>query len=334
MPEVSPNDSTERFADADAYQAPRHDPAWRRYLRATYLIIGTISFGGLLVRASVADRWIVLATLFYATPWPLLVVGCAVSVGLTALLRWFAQTSMWCVLLLIAASLCWQTQWFANTPRAERADEVTVMFWNAARRTDMTLAAEFINTQDADIVGLVEAGSAKPQARQFWREHCPKYDVSFLGGGLILLTKGTSGTSTPGDLGHQSFYRWIPVQVRGQELQCVVVDLKSDPYYSRRSVLGNLAGDMETLNDQPVLIMGDFNTPTDSVHFGALRQRHRELFEATGQGYSPTWPHPVPVLTLDQMWANEWIVPLECRRIAPVNSDHQAVWCRIAIQGG
>lgn len=301
-------------------------PLLRKQLgRLGLRVIAGVTLAGLLVRLLTGDRWPVLATLFYATPLPLLVVGSAVSLIGNLARGQRAWSLVWCVLLLGTAGACWQRDFERQSPQELSGDEIRVMFWNAARQQDMTDAAAFINRVDADVVGLVEAGRAQPEHRRFWAEHCPEYDVSFLGGGLILLVKGTSGETVPGDLGYESFYRRIPVRVRDREFMCVVVDLKSDPLYPRGPVLGKLAADMSEFHEQPLVVMGDFNTPSDSIHYAALRESHREAFESAGHGYSPTWPYPWPVMTLDQMWLNGKVNVLQCERVAPVHSDHFAV---------
>ena len=307
-----------------------HDRPVNRYWRAAYLFCGAVSIAGLFTRLTVTDRWLFLSTIYYATPLALLCVGCLCSAICTWALKWRRQSLVWAV-LSVAMFFAWSTTCFSDKSQPTVESDISVMFWNVARKKDMAPAANLINQVDADVVALVESGWANAERRQFWEEHCPNYDISLLGGGLLVMTKGTSGTCVAEELAKNSIYRRIDCQVNGHELTCVVVDLKSDPYYSRRPVLGKLANELAPFRDKNLVVMGDFNTPVESVHFGPMRQFLREAFEVSGKGYAPTWPHPAPVLWLDQIWVGPTIQPIQCHRLTPVNSDHRPVLAMLRI---
>lgn len=318
---------------APVSNAPPCQPeaAHHRYWRALYLFSGAITLAGLLIRATVADRWLFCSTIFYATPLPLLACGGAIAVLCTNRLKWFGQMSFWCVLLVVTLAVWGLSDWKRH-PQRSTEDSISVLFWNVARRSDTKPAAEYITRINADVVALVEAGPANADRRKYWQENCPGYDVSMLGGGLMLLTKGTSGQATAGELARASIYRLIRCQVKGQEVTCAIVDLKSDPFYSRGPILAGLDAVLKPYHDENLIVLGDFNTPVDSVHYAPLRAQLTEVFETVGTGYAPTWPAPVPVLWLDQVWVNERIEPLGCVRLPPVNSDHHPVLCRIRVR--
>jgi endonuclease/exonuclease/phosphatase (EEP) superfamily protein YafD len=219
----------------------------------------------------------------------------------------------------------WHWHDWQRHPVPAKGDDITVLFWNVARRPDMAPAAARIREIDADVVALVEAGGAHAERRKFWKEQLPDYDLSTLGGGLLLFIKGTSGKSTPGELDRGSLWRLIPCETKGAQFNCMVVDLKSDPYYSRRKVFQQLLDLTQQLDGEPLLMVGDFNTPIDSLHYRSMREHLREAFEVAGHGYAPTWPYPAPVLTLDQVWVNRHVEVVHCRRLTPVNSDHLPV---------
>ena len=109
------------------------------------------------------------------------------------------------------------------------------------------------------------------------------------------------------------------------------VDLGSSPFYLRAASIRELARLVERVGDQPVIVAGDFNTPLDSVHYQWLRDIGlSELFEASGSGYLPTWPTPIPVLSLDQIWVRRTLKPLACVREWDRHSDHAGVIGTIA----
>jgi endonuclease/exonuclease/phosphatase (EEP) superfamily protein YafD len=184
---------------------------------------------------------------------------------------------------------------------------------------------------DADVIVLIEAGDPTDAMRAMWQRQCPGYDVSLLGGGMVCLVRGSSGDAAAPRVDDRSQLRQITVNVRDQELTCLVVDVNSSPFYLRRRPLETIARHADALTDRPVLVLGDFNTPVDSALLGPLRERHANAFEIAGDGYRPTWPVIGPVLALDQIWGNRRIRFDACRHAWSSSSDHRPVVAELTI---
>lgn len=286
---------------------------------------------GVLIRLTVRDGLPVVSTIFYATPIPVLT-----AIALTLLLCTLRAEQKrrrpplvgWFVITLCCGVWTWQTQWSSHpTPAAERStDTFRVLFWNVGRGPfGWERTAEAIQQYDADIIGLTEASLTTPQTRAFWSRQFPDYHLTMLGGRFLCLTRGESGIGTAHHLSASAQYRELEITLGTQTVTCVIADLKSNPLYSRREPLAELATVVHQLEDRPVLLMADFNTPSDSVHFGAIRKHMANAFEAAGQGYAPTWPVPLPVLALDQVWVNGQLTPIAARHGWTRVSDHRPV---------
>jgi len=76
--------------------------------------------------------------------------------------------------------------------------------------------------------------------------------------------------------------------------------------------------------------MGDFNTPVDSVFVAPLAERLTNAFQARGNGYYVTWPVPLPVLSLDQVWASREVELRDCELGWTWRSDHRPVVVTLA----
>ena len=88
-------------------------------------------------------------------------------------------------------------------------------------------------------------------------------------------------------------------------LHVVGVDLISRPNLPRRKPLLTLAAWVASqTNREPVVMIGDFNTPHDSVMFKPLRHHMRHAYELRGRGWPYTWPVPLPVLAIDHIWVS------------------------------
>jgi endonuclease/exonuclease/phosphatase family metal-dependent hydrolase len=294
--------------------------------------VGCVVLAGTLVRLTVKDSLPGIQILFFATPLAVLFAGAAWCMLSSLWQRRFRMAVLWALITAFNTGWWIQQDWrighsAPGTHLRESPGWCKVVFWNVARRADLAPAADYLRTLDADIIGLVEVSGNVEQRRRFWQEALPDYDVSILGGQIYLLTKGKSGQTVaitlPG--GNSSIARHLQVTIRGSSCDLFLVDFDARPGYSRIPGLKLLSRLVEERKARPVIVMGDFNTPPASVGFGPFRKHLRQSFETAGTGYAPTWPFPVPVLQLDQMWVNSNVEPKSCRHGNSWASDHRPV---------
>ena len=312
---------------------PRCLPWW---LHTLFLLVGFVSLAGLAVRLTVKDATAPISTLFYATPLPVLTVG----LGLLAW-RWRRGRIIRFGLAAVALGFAaWTLGVYVRQPAGAPSvslgsKKIRVFFWNTGRGSigdDASIAAE-IRRADADIVVLVESvpWDEPDVIRRFWREACPDLRPSVLGGGIVMLSRFPSGETLTADLPLESITRQLDVDCDGHPLTLLICDIGSSPTCSRAEVLSMVGETAEKLADRATLVLGDFNTPPDSLHFGSLRRLYRNGFETAGSGYLATWPMPLPVLALDQMWVSPAVEPLSCRHLWSLQSDHRPVLAELAL---
>ncbi|MFG0335148.1 MAG: endonuclease/exonuclease/phosphatase family protein [Maioricimonas sp. JB049] len=290
---------------------------------------------GVVLHATVRDRWVVTSLFFYSLP-PIVI---AVLAGLSAWALWrdlsprTARAGALAVFLLLVG---WSQvhSWRLGPAPGVPQDVVRVVFWNTCRLSaGKERIARAVGQLDADIIALCEAGEATEAQRALWQSACPGYDVTFLGTGLIVLTRGVSGGVRGYSLSHETEVRQLDVELPSGRVTCLLVDVASNPASSRRPALRELAGIAETMSDRPLLILGDFNTPGDSVLFRPLRREHVNAFEQTGRGFGPTWPVPLPVLDIDQIWTNRHVEVRDCHIGWKWVSDHRPVYASVRLHG-
>ena len=105
----------------------------------------------------------------------------------------------------------------------------------------------------------------------------------------------------------------------------IVIDVRSDPRFSREPAFDRIEELVTQYSDRPLIIAGDFNTPLESIYLARLRQRMQNAFEARGSGLRDTWPVLLPVLSLDQVWANDRVDWHRCEHGWSLSSDHRPV---------
>ena len=271
----------------------------------------------------VRDQLAGFSTLYYALPLPLLA---GVTLALTCLeRREWKRMVRWgiCSALLLMGVVT--EDWRGQPDRSETKD-LKVVFWNACRihRGWDKVTAE-VRSWDADVVAMVEAGAGDEEPREHWKQGCPGYKVSLLGAGIVLLTRGESGESTVHEFEDGSRARQIQTTVNGQTLNLVIVDIYANPFSSRREPLDQLAQVVSPLASGTTLVLGDFNTPADSALLDPMRSHYTLAFDLAGQGYRRTWPIPLPVLAIDQVWASSSVDVTSCRHLWTRASDHRPV---------
>lgn len=303
---------------------------------------------GVFARLFLQDRWEgFFAHCYYATP-PAVLAALTALVSLWWLLRRRRRAAaVTLVMTLGCAVWTYRTAWFHNPPAPLAADNIRVVFWNTAwgvRGWDSIAAA--LRAYDPDVIAMVEARASLQGAQldllawraalhgealrmaAFWRQHFPEHESFSYPSGMTLLVRGQIKPQGAGPLrapGATNIGNYIhaELETRGQTLQLVLVDVVPKSPRSRQLPLEAINRVLQPLEDRPVLVVGDFNTPTDSRFFGPLRQRYLSAFELAGQGYAATWPVPLPVLTLDQAWFSPGLRVARCRLDWTTLSDHR-----------
>lgn len=309
-------------------QAPRREV--RNLSRWPGVACAALCLIGLVLRCTIRDAWTPLAMVYYALPLPVL-AGFACAAGL--LLRRLSGRVA-CGFAILGATLALAA--FGSGYRARSGvrppDALDAVFWNTARGArGWDEVAEEVRRFDAPIVGLVEAGPDTDEMREFWKHRFADREVAVLGNGMVLIVRGQILTRTTGALGTHSDFAVVDVRVANRKLTVVLVDIVSTPWKPRGKSLETLAALLESLGDRPVIVMGDFNTPPESVHFSRIRRGFRPAFDSAGDGYAATWPVPFPVLALDQIWLNERVSVHACRHLWSTRSDHRPVRATISL---
>ena len=305
----------------------------RRLLRQIWqplpVVCAVVCVLAVIIRLTVKDRILVASTLYYATP-PAVIGALALLAG-TIWCRRGRRGLGWS--LIVAAVPCFVWHGVTNWRQAENAatpGPLRIVVWNTSHGSfGLDGLAADLRALDADVIAIVEAGWEIISA---WKEAFPDYAVSRPGGEMLLLCRGKIEDERHKSIGFGSLYKTAKVEIGGASIRVFLVDLWSSPFKDRGAPLRSLADDARAANDGPVLIVGDFNTPGDSVHFNVLRPEFRNAFQTAGRGYTSTWPQPVPVIQIDHAWVNDPIDITSCYHGWSWHSDHRPVVLEISVR--
>jgi len=295
-------------------------------MRQVSVLLAAVLWGtGTVLWLTVRDRFPELAPLAYGLPLPVLVC-CGLWCVLFSRLRRKSVRASWLVCVLVQAGF-WLNGSVVMRDGIAPHDAGTLLFWNVCRGYGgyEEVGAE-INRSRADVVALVES-TGRGQDPLLWKRVCPEYGMIRLGSGMILLLRGEADSVRwdHGAIPGKCRYRMLDLQIRGQPVRLVILDVNSDPRVSKRPAFDRLEELITDAGDQPLIIAGDFNTPLESIYAGRMRRRMQNAFEASGHGLRDTWPVLLPILSLDQVWGNARIQWHRCEHGWSARSDHRPV---------
>lgn len=306
--------------------APTH-PYRERWLP---FFCGAMVLFGVALHLTARDRlpapWFAV---YYALPRPLL-LALAILGGLRA--RTVLGRSLMAALAISLAgwvASC-DVAWTAGaaTQSAGQAPAAKVVFWNVGHNlVDDYVAVDEVLATSPVAVGLVETGILSPEWIADWQAKHPEYSFVVPHPGMLLAVRGEVLNQAYHRLPHNSHVAWAETRIDGQRVRIAVVDILANPWISRENALRRLSERLsEWDNGRPLIVMGDFNTPVESVHMDVIRGRFREAFLAAGSGYVPSWPWPAPVLKLDQLWISRQVNPRRAWQTGTWRSDHCMQW--------
>jgi len=119
-------------------------------------------------------------------------------------------------------------------------------------------------------------------------------------------------------------YQIARVTIDDRALIVALVDISSSWFIARRKAFSVIREALLPYRDEPLVLLGDFNTPPDSCWFDPLRETMTNAFESAGHGYAATWPSLMPILRLDQIWTSGVRV-VSCEIGFNWRSDHRPV---------
>jgi endonuclease/exonuclease/phosphatase (EEP) superfamily protein YafD len=310
-------------ADLDSPPKPTRSAFSARRLMGAGLLFFWLT--GVVLRLTIRDRIPLLSVWFYCTP-PVVLAVSAIATGGLLFLRKSHRGAIIALALGLACGGWWWTSSFFHNEVQPTNGAVRLLLWNCRHGYHgWKPIAEQIHRIDAPLIGLVEAGAHTQQQQEFWRWEFDGYDVATPGGGIVLMTRGIIVRSKLVSLAGKGRCGEFEVAIADRQLTVFVVDIASNPFVSRRKALHALSALIESQDDEPLLVMGDFNIPTDSVFLDRLRRSCVNAFEVAGNGNSATWPSPVPVLSLDQVWTSGPLRAASCRHLNNSKSDHLQV---------
>ena len=107
----------------------------------------------------------------------------------------------------------------------------------------------------------------------------------------------------------------------GHQTDLLAIDMSSNPRVPREPSLRLVTQLMK--EHGPDLVIGDFNAPRRSRLLCPLPDGFSHAYDASGNGWSYTWPVPMPMLAIDQCIYGHRILPTHYELQSTTASDHR-----------
>ena len=302
-----------------------------RMTRRAGVLLAVLLAAGIVIRLTVEDsiHWISLGY-YVMPPAAMALLGMLSAV---CFLRSRKFTAF--VFMLAVSTVCGVWAWRANVFNAAvkaPPDSVRVLFWNIARSVvGWESVVETVRNESPDVFGFVECVRGGSDADEFWAERFPKYHRTEIQRGAIVFSRFPITAVEWDEMHGTGFCGIVKLDVSGQPARVLIFDLPSHPERPRRATMENLTLLARRFDDLPALLIGDFNTPADSVFLKSLREDHQNAFEVAGDGYYGTWPVPLPLLAIDQVWVNQRATAHSCRLGWCWQSDHRPMIAEVSL---
>ena len=201
-----------------------------------------------------------------------------------------------------------------------------ILFWNIGhRKTLPRQLQELIMRYQPDVIVLAEAEKQTEASLAGLKKHFPAYQLTVLRGGLLCIIKGAVRLEKSLQLPSRSHAHRLRVEFHGESeaWHLVIADLGPwplTPRLERTELIRQLAGAGRELR---TLVVGDFNTPYDSVAFDRWRDTWvHGLSQAACTPGPATWPIGLPLLSIDHVWLSKDLWPRQAWKETFLGYDH------------
>ncbi len=281
---------------------------------------------GITLHLTVRDGIDSLVVVFYIMP-------LMVLLGLALCLAFFRRGRRMALAFAALILAGWTARSFTlHSPGPPNNDEVRMLFWNLNRPTEPSQPLiDLIKELRPDFVSCDEPGINAESNVAAYKAALPGYDCQFMPRGILWLSRYPSKYRARGRLDSLGAYAVFDAALQGRTQRFVTIDVYGPPMLPRTGQLNEALS--FTNHDPKVIVLGDFNTPTESVHFDPYRSEGlQDGLTAGNRGFRETWFYGLPLLSLDHIWlGKDWQV-LEARKIWKTNSDHAAVFVRARLR--
>lgn len=281
-----------------------------------------VFIGLLIIHFIVKDRFQEFSVLFYGCPLPLIMI-----LGIFVTLLFLKKKRIFYMLatVLLGISIYFFSHYFGTEFEKDTSKASSqILFWNAAQNQPLPtdILIKHIQQFQPEIVALVEALEVSEADINIMKKACPDYQFKQMQGEMLIAVKGSIDTIvfSPENEFEYCNYNYIKVTIQQKQISLIIADVQADPLLNKEIPLDIIHKACQKY--QVDMLVGDFNTPYESVFFNKFKEDYIS-FHPYSIGMTSTWPTPIPVIELDQIWIKKSLQPIKLIKFCYKQSDHK-----------
>ncbi|MGJ8590910.1 MAG: endonuclease/exonuclease/phosphatase family protein [Aquaticitalea sp.] len=288
------------------------------YVIKTLLLITFLSL--VIVHFVVKDRFQYISALYYGCPLPIIIIF---GLMVAFIFRKRKPLNYLLLLALLAMGIYYFTHYFGTAYDDDSGAETSrILFWNVAQKQPMPtdLLIKHIKDSKAEIIALVEAIDVSDEDLHILKTALPEYQFQALNGEMFIGVKGTIEFVVFDSEEIIYRYNYLTLKIDNEEVSVMIADVYASPLLNKEIPL-QIIHQVAKENKTDILV-GDFNTPYESVFFESFKEDFNS-FHPYSLGLSSTWPIPIPMIEIDQIWMDKSFQPIQMEKFSYDASDHK-----------
>jgi endonuclease/exonuclease/phosphatase (EEP) superfamily protein YafD len=258
----------------------------------------------LLVQFFIKDTFFPISIIFYAFPILIIVIYNFLLIYIDKKNK-YLQVS-----LIIILSIFLFKNYKTGLKEEIKTSNLKVLYWNIAKKKDkaIPILVNAISTENPDIISLVEAKGFSTDDIKNLEGNLSNYYFKKLKGSIVVGLKIRKSEIEYTELIDSSKFNLVSTKINDIKTTIMIVDITASPIKSRKNALKNI---YETsLKNNCLLVIGDFNTPYNSVHFNSYKKQFSNADREAGKGFISSWPFGIPLMQIDHIWSSKKITPI------------------------
>lgn len=287
----------------------------KQYYKA-YLLVGYALL--LVIHFLLKDHIFPISIVFYAFPLPILIVT---ALGLVVLFFRRKQYRLTLMITALLLTFIWWKNYYFETETKHQQKISKLLYWNLAKRSQLPIAyiSEKVNQHQPEILAFVEAPHTTLKNLDALKKALPNYSFKTLDGAMLIAAKGDIEL-LDFDLEEDNYkINLLKIKTNTLNLKLILTDLTANVFVNKEIPLSFVSNSAKT-NDVDIIV-GDFNTPYESVYFDEYKQNFTS-FHTYNNGLTATWPLGIPLFEIDHMWMSNKHQPQYLNKYYSDASDH------------
>ncbi|MFK7749196.1 MAG: endonuclease/exonuclease/phosphatase family protein [Kordia sp.] len=213
---------------------------------------------------------------------------------------------------MLLLTVIWGSRSYTYSPDADTSNSLEIVLWNAYRVRNFE-DAFLVSKSTPDVMVLIECDEYDYQKiKEKYKNYHFELTEKLIGIFSKTPIKIHSKVKTKDHV--------VVVHFSTKNTHFYAIDVSSDLRHFRKPMLKSIISEVKT--EDKTIILGDFNTPFESLFFKNFKKNYQHAFTEKGNGFRETWFWNIPLLSLDHIWVSKDVKILKTEKISTWKSDH------------